>query len=116
MGMIIGFLLGGEALAFCIVALVVVRWGKKLDRHLITAHPKFLKENLSAPFWAGDSGVVRQHIRAIRNAYWGTMPDETSSFYRSKMRRYAAAGIAVLLAFYATIVIAAIVSFSFRPI
>ena len=105
MGNVIGYVLGAEAIAFCVIALIVVHWGKKLDQHLVTNHPKFFEDNLYAPFWAGDWGVVKQHLRALKNTYWGLMPDEASSFYQSQLRRYAKYALFCLMLFFITLII-----------
>jgi hypothetical protein len=115
MGNVIADILGAEAIIFSIIALLVVRWGKKLDEHLLKEYPKFFEENLSAPFWAGDRQVVKQHLRALRNTYWGSMPDETSSFYQAQLRRYAKYAVISLSIFFMTLVVVFIIAVLLRP-
>ena len=114
MGNVIADILGAEATIFSIIALLVVHWGKKLDRHLLKEYPKFFEENLAAPFWAGDWKVVKQDLRALRNTYWGSMPDETSSFYQSQLRRYAKYALISLLVFFLTLIVVAVISVALK--
>jgi hypothetical protein len=106
------YLLGAESIAFCLSILIVIRWSKKLTMHLSAYHQQFLEENLSAPFWAGDSAVMKQHIRAVRNAYFGTMPDSTSAFFQKRMRSYAALSLLLLLLFAVTLIAGAVIFIS----
>ena len=110
MGNVIANVLGAELIVFCIIAFVLIHWGKKLDRHLLKNYPKFFEENLAAPFWAGDWNVVKQHLRALKNTYWGIMPDETSSFYQSRLRWYAKLSLISLSVFFITLITVIIVS------
>jgi hypothetical protein len=82
------YLVAAEAVVFCISILLVNLCSKELASYLSSSHPEFLEKSLSAPYWAGDWSVMSRHIRAIRNAYFGEMPDESSRRLQKKMRFY----------------------------
>jgi hypothetical protein len=110
MELLFPYLLGAEAIAFYVSVLNVLRSGRQLTGYLNTYHRKFLEETLSAPFWAGDWAVMSQHIRAMRNAYFGAMPDETSNDWQKRMRLHGLLSLGILLLFVGTLILGAIIN------
>lgn len=109
-------ILGIEALAFAISCLILIQRAQQLTSYLSTTHPRFLEEHLSAPFWAGDRTVMRQHLRAIKNAYFAQMPDEKSEYLQSRMRSYAVVCLSLFLVFAVTLIAGAIFFISMRDV
>lgn len=101
----VSLLIGGESLVFCIMAFLSVQWGKKLNLHLQQKHVQFYNENLDVPFLAGGPDVMKRHYMALKVAYWGTMPDESSKTYQQKMKLYAKLGIFCLFIQFITVIV-----------
>lgn len=97
-------ILGVEAIVFGLTALILVQANKRLRAYLNRFHQRFLEENLSSPFCAGDRTVMRQQLRVVRNTYFAIMPDETSRFLQRKMRSRAILVLLSLLLFAGTLI------------
>jgi len=102
-------LLGVESIGFCCGIMCVLRTSKKLANYLNTYYPEFIDKNLSAPYWAGDWSVANQHIRAIRNAYFGPMPDDESRRLQGRMRMYGVLSMSLFVMFIVTLLTSALI-------
>lgn len=99
------WLIGAEALIYCIMMLLSAHWGNKLIIYLQKNHSQFYKEYLDVPFLAGGPDVMRKHYKALKIAYWGNMPDELSNTYRNYMKFYAKISLFCLLILFITIAV-----------
>ena len=103
------YLLAIESICFCCGIIIVLQCSKKLANYLNTFHPAFIVENLTAPYRAGDWSVVIQQIRAIKNAYFGTMPDNESDRLRRRMQFYVVLSLSLMGLFIGTLIVSALI-------
>ena len=78
-----------EAVVFGVIILFVLQWVTKLHNSVRSHYPDYYERNLSSPLYAGNKKVFDQQRRAVKNTYFGQMPDELSRYYQRRLRRLA---------------------------
>ncbi len=102
-------LLGTEFLLICIVMLIWVHWGEKLDNYLQKNYYQFWKKNLDAPLLAGGPDVMKKHYKVLKVAYGGEMPDEVSKAYQRKIKFYAKLTVFAMIILIITMILISLI-------
>jgi len=100
----------GEALVSGLIILFVLQWVTKLHNYVRSHYPDYYEKNLSSPLYAGNQTVFDQQLRALKNTYFGQMPDELSRYYQRRLRRLAIISLVALASAFVTFLVSVIVT------
>ena len=99
-----------QSVVFCGIGLIILRRATKLHTYVKSVHLEYYERNLAAPLYAGNKEIFDMQFRAVKNTYFGPMPDERSRYYQKRLRRVALLSLVVFASALITLLISVIVS------